>query len=150
MFSATFATADVQGIPRVVDGDTLDFGSKNAHVYVRLIGIDAPEKSQQCYNEVKELYSCGQLSKSALVSFISGRKVTCLGKEPDVYGRLLAYCYVEESDLGLYMVETGNAEAYKKYGNIYMLTEKKAKKAKIGIWSGKHNSPEKYRKGARP
>lgn len=43
MASPAFA-AEITGIPRIVDGDTVEIG----HVKIRLSGIDAPETDQIC------------------------------------------------------------------------------------------------------
>jgi endonuclease YncB( thermonuclease family) len=47
--------ATISGIPKVVDGDTLEFGDQR----VRLYGIDAPESKQQCTNRSGKEYACG-------------------------------------------------------------------------------------------
>ena len=41
---------------RVIDGDTIKLEGK----LVRLSGIDAPEKSQICLNEIKKTYPYGR------------------------------------------------------------------------------------------
>lgn len=45
------------GAPRVVDGDTLEFGSER----VRLYGVDAPESKQSCKDRVGKDFPCGVL-----------------------------------------------------------------------------------------
>ena len=42
---------------RVIDGDTIKLEGK----LVRLSGIDAPEKSQICLNEIKKTYPCSRV-----------------------------------------------------------------------------------------
>lgn len=46
----------VQGFPKVVDGDTLDFSGTR----VRLFGIDAPETKQSCTAGKGGEYMCGE------------------------------------------------------------------------------------------
>lgn len=43
------------GAPRVVDGDTLEFGSER----VRLYGVDAPESKQSCKDRSGKDFPCG-------------------------------------------------------------------------------------------
>ena len=47
--------ADLTGVPRIVDGDTLAIGSEK----VRLQGIDAPETDQFCLNANGVRWTCG-------------------------------------------------------------------------------------------
>lgn len=50
------AIADtLSGAPRVVDGDTLEFGSER----VRLFGVDAPESKQSCKDRGGKDFPCG-------------------------------------------------------------------------------------------
>jgi endonuclease YncB( thermonuclease family) len=53
-----------------VDADTVKFGPQ----LVRLIGIDAPEKTQTCDDGQ---WRPGPLAKKALENSIAGRPVTC-------------------------------------------------------------------------
>ena len=48
----------IQGVPKVVDGDTLDFSGTR----VRLFGIDAPETKQSCTRSKGGDYLCGEAS----------------------------------------------------------------------------------------
>jgi endonuclease YncB( thermonuclease family) len=47
--------ADLSGVPRIVDGDTLAIGSTK----IRLEGIDAPETDQVCLNANGVYWACG-------------------------------------------------------------------------------------------
>ena len=47
--------ADLLGVPRVVDGDTLAIGATK----VRLEGIDAPETDQICLSAIGNRWTCG-------------------------------------------------------------------------------------------
>jgi len=53
--------ADMVGIPRVIDGDTLDISGAR----IRLHGIDAPESRQYCQKN-SQSYRCGQQATVAL------------------------------------------------------------------------------------
>ena len=56
LFGSTRAYgADLTGVPRIVDGDTLAIGSTK----FRLQGIDAPETDQFCLNANGDHWTCG-------------------------------------------------------------------------------------------
>lgn len=52
----------VEGFPKVVDGDTLDFSGTR----VRLFGIDAPETKQSCTANKGGEYMCGEQCSACL------------------------------------------------------------------------------------
>ncbi len=139
MFCAT-AKARV----KVVDGDSLEIGGKK----IRLLGLDAPEYFQECYDENGQSYTCGQESMAYLQKLVNvetgkGRKVICKKEETDRYGRDLSVCYVGNVNLNLKMVIAGWAIAYR--DERYSQAEKEAKKEKRGVWKGKFMRPELYR-----
>ncbi len=71
----------------VIDGDTIVIETGN---YVRLIGIDAPERNESYYNESKEFLENLVLNtKVKLDRDINDR---------DSYGRLLRYVYVSSEN----------------------------------------------------
>ena len=112
----------------VIDGDTfmLATGEK-----VRLIGIDAPEKGEQYYNESKEMLEDLILDKIiALERDISNH---------DLYGRLLRYAYVNEIFVNGELVSLGYAEAAEyppdtRYADELKQLENDAKASNLGIW----------------
>ena len=89
--------ADLSGVPRVVDGDTLAIGATK----VRLEGIDAPETDQICLNANGVRWTCGIDARDQLTAHIAGRVVTCSSKGTDVYKRTLAICSLAGEDLNL-------------------------------------------------
>lgn len=132
----------VQGYPRVVDGDTLDFSGTR----VRLFGIDAPETKQSCKAGKGGEYLCGEKSKEALLSKVGKGKVECEQKNRDKYGRVVGVCSLNGEDLNGWMVEQGFAVAYRQYSKNYVPLEDAAKAAKRGIWSGTFEVPEQWRR----
>jgi micrococcal nuclease len=70
----------------IIDGDTLVIERGN---YVRLIGINAPEKNQQYYNESKEFMINLLLNKSVRIEKDIDNS--------DNYGRLLRYVFIEQN-----------------------------------------------------
>src|ERR1017187_8317617 len=82
--------ADLSGVPRIVDGDTLAIGATK----VRLEGIDAPETDQVCLNANGAHWACGIDARDQLVAHIAGRDIDCSSHGTDVYRRTLAICYL--------------------------------------------------------
>jgi endonuclease YncB( thermonuclease family) len=55
--------AEISGIPRIVDGDTVEIGQ----VKIRLAGIDAPETDQVCLDSMGERWACGTTARDELI-----------------------------------------------------------------------------------
>lgn len=134
---------DLTGRPRVVDGDTLAFGSQR----VRLFGIDAPESTQMC-GQGSRSWRCGQASKDLLDREIGQTPVHCQVKDTDPYGRLVAVCQTASGeDLNAFMVSQGLAIAYTAYSDAYLPHQRRAQALGYGIWSGSFQNPADYRHG---
>jgi len=125
------------GKARVIDGDTIKINGKK----IRLFGIDAPEKNQIC-SKNSNSYNCGLTSTKFLKEIIKNEKIECTYKNLDRYGRILGIC----GDINGKMVEFGHAVAYVRYSKKYLSLQKKAKNEKRGIWSGKFDMPEDWRR----
>jgi endonuclease YncB( thermonuclease family) len=138
--SKSFAT-EILGIPRVVDGDTLEI----AGTKIRLEGIDAPEKSQKCLDAAKVSYDCGRRATSALVDRIGGEPVTCRISSIDRYGRSIGTCTQNRVDLNQWMVREGWAVAYRKYAATYVFDENTARLSKKNLWAGTFEMPWDFR-----
>ena len=101
--------ADLSGVPRIVDGDTLAIGATK----VRLEGIDAPETDQVCLNANGVHWACGIDARDQLAEHIAGRAIECSSHGTDVYRRTLATCYLAGEDLNGWLVRQGWALAYR-------------------------------------
>jgi endonuclease YncB( thermonuclease family) len=128
------------GTARVVDGDTIEMSGQT----LRLIGIDAPELAQPCERDGKP-WACGDWSRDALRTRLSGRDLSCSGTEQDRYGRWLVTCQLDGRDLGQSLVRTGVAFAYRRYSVAYVPDEAKAQGEGRGLWAGTTQAPEAYR-----
>jgi len=129
---------------KVIDGDSLEINARR----IRLVGIDAPEYFQECYDSNKVKYSCGQDAKDYLQSLIEkgrtqGDKLKCRAESIDRYKRDLSVCYIGKTELNMAMIKAGYALAYR--DERYLLAQKRAQNKKIGIWQGKFMRPEIYR-----
>jgi len=137
-------TGLVTGQASVIDGDTLEIHG----IRIRLHGIDAPESDQLCQKDGQS-YRCGQVAALALADLIGRRTVRCQTREKDRYGRFIARCYVESTDLGRWMVREGHALAYRRYSTDYVGDEDQARGARRGMWAGTFQNPWEYRQGKR-
>lgn len=95
------ALARVADVDYVVDGDTIRLDSGT---YVRLIGMDTPEKGQCGYKKAKK-----QLDKwvGSKVRLVNPKSV----QDKDQYDRLLRYVQASGRDTGLALIRKGLAKA---------------------------------------
>ncbi len=133
--------ADLSGVPRIVDGDTLAIGSTK----IRLQGIDAPETDQVCLNANGVHWACGIDARDQLVAHIAGREINCTASGLDVYRRTLAVCYLAGEDLNGWLVQQGWALAYVKYSSAYRQVEEDARANQCGLWQGAFIAPWDWR-----
>ena len=134
--------SEISGFAVVTDGDTIKISNNK----IRLHGIDAPEKKQNCTKNTKK-YNCGIEATEALINKISKNVVKCsIQKNKDRYNRFIGVCFVDQENLNKWMVRNGYAVAYRRYSKDYILDEDSAKKNKLGLWSGVFLNPEKWRK----
>lgn len=125
----------------VQDGDSFKMGERT----VRLQGIDAPEYKQICVKDRKD-WEAGKLSTKVLKKLISRRTLDCYEVEEDRYGRLIAHCYLGETNINDLMVRSGWAYAYDYYSKAYVPAEKEAQEKGIGLWQGRCQDPYAWRR----
>jgi micrococcal nuclease len=113
-------------VTKIIDGDTFLIEGGYS---VRILGIDADEKGQLCYDEAKEF----------LEKFILNKEVR-LEKDNenlDQWCRYLRYVFLDDKNIGLELVKEGLAVARfspesLKYQNEIAEAEKEARNNKIG------------------
>jgi len=121
----------------VIDGDTLSRQGER----LRLLGIDAPERDQQCERSGAS-WACGREARDLLVKLLKDGGVECRGGDHDRYGRLLATCRAGGIDLNREMVRRGMAVSY----GAYRAEEAEARAARAGLWAGNFERPADYRR----
>ncbi|NDG75340.1 MAG: thermonuclease family protein [Synechococcaceae bacterium WB8_1B_136] len=142
-----------QSLPATVlsigDGDTLRVRQGARTATVRLACIDAPELAQEPYGQQARRYLQQRLP--------IGAPVTLEIKATDRYGRLVAEV-IGEINIGLALVEDGQAFAYRQYlsqcdARAYLDAEFRASRHRFGIWQlpGGITRPWAFRRsGLRP
>lgn len=131
-----FEPVAMTGAARVIDGDTLEIEGQR----IRLLGIDAPERSQLCRRAGAD-WPCGIAASSALSTLIAKGGVTCDMDGRDKYGRALGQCRANDVDLNARMVESGLALGT----GGYFREEWSARQARKGMWSGSFERPSDWR-----
>ena len=136
LLSISFALkADVLNgtVVGVSDGDTITvLDNSNKEHKVRLMGIDAPEKSQAFGNEAKKTLS----------NYIYKKEVTVEYKKLDKYKRIVGKVTLDGQDICLQMIRVGMAWHYTEYEkeqsktdrDLYREAEAAARAVKVGLW----------------
>ena len=129
------------------DGDTIGVLSGGRTITVRLACIDAPEAAQSPYGQQARRYLQQRLPL--------GREVTLAAKTIDRYGRTVAEV-ISDINIGLAMVEEGQAFAYRQYLSScdekeYLDAEYRASRHRYGVWQleGGITRPWDFRRGRR-
>ena len=141
------AQAEITGKPSIIHGDTIEIAGQR----IRLYGIDAPEPGQTCLAHGRR-WRCGMEAEMALAYFVGKNWVTCLERNRDRFGRVIAVCYaggVGGPDLGKWLVTQGWALAYPRHSSQYVGEEEAARAARRGIWRGPFVPPQAWRRGRR-
>jgi endonuclease YncB( thermonuclease family) len=133
--------ADITGIPRIVDGDTVRIDATK----IRLRGIDAPETDQVCLDPIGEKWACGVTARDELVEHAGGKPWTCHISGSDRFRRSLAACEVDGDDIQQWMVRNGWALSFVRYSHAYDADEVVARNAHAGIWAGAFIAPWDWR-----
>jgi endonuclease YncB( thermonuclease family) len=129
----------------VADGDTITVLSEGVQHKIRLLGIDAPEKSQ----------AFGNQSKQSLADMVFRKTVAVEYNKRDKYNRIVGKVLLEDNDLNIEQIKRGLAWHYKKYEkeqeladrSIYANEEYIASQDKRGLWAEpKHIPPWEFRK----
>lgn len=139
---ATDASADtLEGPASVLSGDTIEVRGQQ----IRLLGIDAPELAQTCWNAAGQSWPCGQEAARALATKLGDGSVICNGIRRDRDGRLIAVCKTAEENLNAWLVARGWALAYRSQSMAYVSAEEAAREAANGLWAGAFEPPWVWR-----
>jgi endonuclease YncB( thermonuclease family) len=114
-------------VTHVFDGDSMVVQLDSGPVTVRLDSIDTPEHDQPW----------GRQAAAALAGRIDGQRVALEVVTQDRYDRLVAVVFYGEENVNAWLVERGDAWAYRRYlgGDEYCAWEDAARAARRGLWS---------------
>jgi endonuclease YncB( thermonuclease family) len=125
------------GAAQAADGDSLRLGGDR----IRLLGIDAPELDQICWEADGAEWPCGRVAHERLRDLLAGSQTTCQPDGRDRYGRTLATCIVAGQDVAGVLVAEGLALAR----GDYQGDEIAARSARSGLWRGRFVEPRQWR-----
>ena len=136
--SGAIATpAEAQRVRQVIDGDTITVSGVGV---VRLIGVDAPEKTGSY--RVSEPF--GDAATKFLKGLLEGRDVRLESDGPrkDQYNRTLAYVFLPDGRLAnVEIIRAGYAETYRRFDYTrkteFFAAEREAKAARRGMWAAR-------------
>jgi endonuclease YncB( thermonuclease family) len=123
----------VGAVVSVTDGDTIAVRIDGVEYELRLLGINAPERSE-CW---------GPESTAHLSELLTGRNLLLVPGEDDTdqFGRLLRYVYLDETDGPVFinseMIESGNAIGMSnghEYERSFKSLEATAFQSGLGMW----------------
>jgi len=123
LISAREARSVLEGVARVLDGETLVINGQR----VRLAGIEVPEDLKRC-GSARDADACVTDAIRALRSLVSSEPVRC------VVGDEGATCYTGTVDINRELVRSGYAKAYRGYSSTYVDEELAAEAAGRGLW----------------
>ena len=132
----------IAGTATVIDGDTIEIHG----IRIRLHAVDSIESRQRCFLPGGKTWNCGRDAAIALANKIGRAPVSCDVRDVDRYGRLVAVCRKGGEDLNGWLVASGWAVAYRRYGRDYIRQEDAARKANRGIWASDFMMPWDWRR----
>jgi micrococcal nuclease len=150
--TAMVAHAGQYQVYRIVDGDTFIVKHGSVKITIRLVGIDAPENSN---NKRKDGQPFSRQSTQHLAGLVLNKTVDVKSYGADRNGRTLGEVFLlNGTNVNIEMVKAGLAECYrgKPASGLdmgpYWKAEEEAKTAKRGMWvlGDKYVSPRDWRR----
>lgn len=152
MLLASWAKAEgalITGKGVAKDGDSVLIGS----LELRLFGIDAPERDQECKRADRKPWPCGFEATRALRSLVDGKSLRCYVVEVEKTGshRPIVRCYDSDTNISEEMIKAGFAWVFDRYlkGRSDFPGLKKleadAQARRVGIWQGESQPPWEFR-----
>ena len=118
----------------ITDGDTFTLlDARKEQVKIRLVGIDAPERSQ----------AFGRVSSANLASIIFRKEIVASVTKIDRYRRCVSKVLIGESDVSLEQLRSGLAWVYTEYlhelsatdRSLYTTAARTARTNHLGLWT---------------
>jgi micrococcal nuclease len=128
-------------VRQVIDGDTITVSGVGT---VRLIGVDAPEKT----GGYRESEPYGDAATRFMRALLDGKLVRLEydGERKDPYNRTLAYVFLEDGTLANEaIIRAGFAETYRRFDYRlkprFQAAEREARDARRGMWARRTPRP---------
>lgn len=128
-------------VRQVIDGDTITVSGIGA---VRLLGVDAPEKT----GGYRESEPYGDAATKFMRSLVDGKLVRLEydGDRKDQYNRTLAYVFLDDGTLvNEAIIRAGFAETYRRFEYwrkpAFQAAEREARAAGRGMWAKRKPRP---------
>jgi len=132
---AAAASAATLRVRQVIDGDTITVSGIGT---VRLLGVDAPEKT----GGYRESEPYGDAATRFMKTLLDGKLVRLEydGERKDQYDRTLAYVFLEDGTLANEaIIRAGFAETYRRFTYRrkadFQAAEREARQARRGMWA---------------
>lgn len=123
----------ISGRATVIDAETLEIRGQR----IRLAGIETVADDHVCEATDDNRWRCGPRAQTALDELLEESIVTCVARERDSLGRLVATCSVGPVDLSLWLVRNGLALAALASNGRLRQAHDEARAARRGIWSNR-------------
>ncbi len=135
------SSAAAQRVRQVFDGDTISVANVGV---VRLIGVDAPEKT----GSYRASEPFGDAAAKFMRALLAGQEVRLEyeGPRQDRYNRTLAYVFLADGRLAnLEIIRAGWAEVYRRFDHsrkpAFLAAEREAQGARRGMWQTRRVRP---------
>jgi micrococcal nuclease len=135
LLAALPGVAAAQRVRQIIDGDTITVSGVGV---VRLLGVDAPEKT----GGYRQSEPYGDAATAFMKRLLEGQIVRLEydGATKDQYNRTLAYVFLPDGRLAnVEIIKAGFAETYRRFEYRrkpdFFAAEREAKDAKRGMWA---------------
>lgn len=144
IWAAQAQAGQISGQAKAVDSTTIQIGDQR----IMLFGIDSVMRKQLCSLDGKP-WQCWPAAVKGLQALLDQGPVVCdpVG-DPDVYGRWLARCKVNDQSVNEQLVARGFAVARVNESTDFVAAEAEAKEKKLGLWQGQFLAPSDFRRSA--
>jgi endonuclease YncB( thermonuclease family) len=144
IWAAQAQAGQISGQAKAVDSTTIQIGDQR----IMLFGIDSVMRKQLCSLDGKP-WQCWPAAVKGLQALLDQGPVVCdpVG-DPDVYGRWLARCKVNDQSVNEQLVARGFAVARVNESTDFVAAEAEAKEKKLGLWQGQFLAPSNFRRSA--
>lgn len=133
---------DTYTLLKVIDWDTIKVENSNEEINIRMIGLDAPEKSTTRYWYTECFWNEATNHLNEILSWITKIQVEQdpTQWETDKYWRLLWYVFLSWNNINQKMIEDGYWFEYTynlpyKYQKTFKKAEKNARVKKLWLWN---------------